>query len=74
MKFLIEGSKTKKFEVIVVCCSNRHETGHKMAQELSQHGIQTAMVLETAVNAIMYRANKVILGCHAIMKNGGALC
>jgi translation initiation factor eIF-2B subunit beta len=41
---------------------------------LSKNNIQTALVLETAVYAIMQRANKVIIGAHAIMKNGGILC
>ena len=28
--FLIEGSKDRDFEVIVVCCNNKHECCHKM--------------------------------------------
>lgn len=32
LQFLIEASKTRKFEVIVVCCNNKHETSHLMAQ------------------------------------------
>jgi translation initiation factor eIF-2B subunit beta len=32
------------------------------------------LVLENAAYAIMQRANKVIIGAHAIMKNGGSLC
>ena len=31
-------------------------------------------MLESAVYAIMQRANKVIIGSHAIMQTGGSLC
>ena len=30
--------------------------------------------METAIYAIMQRVNKVIVGAHAIMKNGGTIC
>ena len=30
LQFFIEASKTRKFEVIVVCCNNQHHTSHLM--------------------------------------------
>ncbi|KAG8970796.1 GCD complex subunit gcd7 [Tulasnella sp. 419] len=42
-----------------------------MAQQLSSAGITTVLVPDSCIFALMSRVNKVILGAHAILANGG---
>ena len=42
-----------------------------MARDLSREGISTFLVPDSSIYAIMSRVNKVILGAHAILANGG---
>lgn len=42
-----------------------------MAQSLSSSGISTFLVPDSSIYALMSRVNKVILGAHAILANGG---
>jgi translation initiation factor eIF-2B subunit beta len=42
-----------------------------MAQSLSEAGISTILVPDSSIFAIMSRVNKVILGTHVILANGG---
>jgi translation initiation factor eIF-2B subunit beta len=42
-----------------------------MARTLSSTGISTFLVPDSSIYAIMSRVNKVILGAHAILANGG---
>lgn len=42
-----------------------------MAVELASAGIETTLVTDSAVFAIMSRVNKVILGGHAVTADGG---
>lgn len=42
-----------------------------MAQSLSAAGISTFLVADSSIYALMSRVNKVILGAHAILANGG---
>ena len=42
-----------------------------MARELASAGISTFLVPDSSIYAIMSRVNKVILGAHAILANGG---
>lgn len=44
-----------------------------MARSLSSAGISTFLVPDSSIYALMSRVNKVILGAHAIMANGGML-
>ncbi|KAF9817847.1 hypothetical protein IEO21_03189 [Rhodonia placenta] len=46
-------------------------SGHEMAQSLSSAGISTFLVPDSSIYAIMSRVNKVIIGAHAILANGG---
>jgi translation initiation factor eIF-2B subunit beta len=38
---------------------------------LAKHEIETTMINDSAVFAIMSRVNKVIMGTHTVMANGG---
>lgn len=42
-----------------------------MAQSLSEAGISTFLVPDSSIFALMSRVNKVILGAHVILANGG---
>jgi translation initiation factor eIF-2B subunit beta len=42
-----------------------------MAQSLSAAGISTVLVPDSSIYALMSRINKVIIGAHAILANGG---
>jgi len=45
--------------------------GRDLAHALSEAGIFTFLVPDSAVYALMSRVNKVILGAHAVLANGG---
>lgn len=42
-----------------------------MAASLAADGISTVLVPDSAIYALMSRVNKVVLGAHAILANGG---
>ena len=42
-----------------------------MAVSLSLAGIETTLIPDSAIFAVMSRVNKVLLGCHAVTANGG---
>ena len=62
----------RKFEVLVGE-SAPLLTGHLMGKELATKGIETTLITDNAVFAIMSRVNKVIIGTRALMANGGLL-
>jgi len=44
-----------------------------MAVLLAEKGISTTLITDSAVGVIMPRVNKVIIGTHAVMANGGVI-
>ncbi|CAJ0647718.1 3765_t:CDS:2 [Entrophospora sp. SA101] len=44
-----------------------------MALSLSQAGIDTTVIADSAIFAVMSRVNKVIMGTHAVLANGGLI-
>ncbi|KAJ3284015.1 Translation initiation factor eIF-2B subunit beta [Rhizoclosmatium sp. JEL0117] len=68
--FLKEASKLRKFQVIVAETSPGYD-GQQMALSLSQSGIDTTLISDGSIFAVMSRVNKVILGTHAVLANGG---
>ncbi|KAJ3414217.1 proteasome core particle subunit beta 2 [Chytridiales sp. JEL 0842] len=69
-KFLKEAAKLRKFQVIVAETAPSY-AGQEMALALSQAGIDTTLISDSAIFAVMSRVNKVILGTHAVLANGG---
>ncbi|CAN1813762.1 Translation initiation factor eIF-2B subunit beta, partial [Linum perenne] len=51
---------------------NRYQ-GHQLAKELVARGLQTTLITDSAVFAIISRVNMVIVGAHAVMSNGGVI-
>ena len=71
MNFFQEAAKTIFFEV-VVCESAPSYSGQLTAKTLADKcGISTTLIPDAAVFALMSRVDKVIIGTHAIMANGG---
>ncbi|KAF7970213.1 hypothetical protein HWV62_8451 [Athelia sp. TMB] len=68
--FLKSAAHTRNYTVIVAETGPSY-AGHKMAQSLSSSGISTFLVPDSSIYALMSRVNKVILGAHAILANGG---
>lgn len=58
---------------LIICESAPHFDGHLMAQNLSSFSplINTTLIHDTAVFAVMSRVNKVLLPAHAVLANGG---
>jgi translation initiation factor eIF-2B subunit beta len=72
LSFLKEAHETCRFEVIV-CETAPTFSGHKTAKELAEAGIQTNLVQDAAVFAVMSRVDKVIISAHGIMATGGII-
>ena len=58
--FLKEASKKREFQVVVAEGCPRFD-GHPMAKKLAEAGIHTTLIADSAVFAMMARANKVWL-------------
>ena len=50
--------------------------GHELAVSLGKSKIQTTVIADSAIFAIMSQVNKVLIGTHTVMANGGlrAVC
>ncbi|KAI0934636.1 hypothetical protein AcV5_006413 [Taiwanofungus camphoratus] len=68
--FLKSASHYRNYTVIVAETGPSY-SGHEMARSLSSAGISTFLVPDSSIYAIMSRVNKVIIGAHAILANGG---
>lgn len=69
-EFLIRAAHKRRFQVIVAETSPTYQ-GHEMARTLSAAGIDTTVISDSAIFAAMPRVNKVVLGSHAVLANGG---
>ncbi|KAI0063423.1 nagb/rpia/CoA transferase-like protein [Artomyces pyxidatus] len=68
--YLISAAHYHNFTVIVAESGPTYG-GHDMARSLSAAGISTFLVPDSSIYALMSRVNKVILGAHAVLANGG---
>lgn len=59
-----------KFHVIVAECAPFY-SGHELAVRLAEAGIETTVITDSAIFAMMSRCNKVIVGTHSVMADGG---
>ncbi|KAI9495259.1 hypothetical protein BDB00DRAFT_882538 [Zychaea mexicana] len=69
-EFLLRAAQKRKFQVIVAETAPTYQ-GHEMAASLSKAGIDTTVVVDSAIFAAMPRVNKVVVGAHAVLANGG---
>uniref|UniRef100_A0A6M2DC39 Translation initiation factor eIF2B subunit beta n=1 Tax=Xenopsylla cheopis TaxID=163159 RepID=A0A6M2DC39_XENCH len=74
-KFLKKAAQNRKFEVIVAECAPQNK-GHVLAAGLAKSKIQTTVISDAAIFAMMSRCNKVIIGTHSVLATGGlrAVC
>ncbi|KAJ1953304.1 GCD complex subunit gcd7 [Linderina pennispora] len=70
--FLKSAARKRKFHVIVTESAPTYD-GHEQARALAGPNIDVVVVPDSAAFAIMSRVNKVILGTHAVMANGGLI-
>ncbi|XP_071952394.1 translation initiation factor eIF2B subunit beta-like [Antedon mediterranea] len=68
--FLLNAARKRKFQVIVAECAPSYQ-GQELAVNLAKAGIETTVITDSAVFAMMSRVNKVIIGTHTVMANGG---
>ncbi|KAH6759807.1 NagB/RpiA/CoA transferase-like superfamily protein [Perilla frutescens var. hirtella] len=72
-EFLLAAKETKRsFRVFVAEGAPRYQ-GHAFAKELATSGLQTTVITDSAVFAMISRVNMVIVGAHAVMANGGVI-
>ncbi|CAG8591034.1 4401_t:CDS:2 [Dentiscutata erythropus] len=64
--FLKTAAKKRKFSVLVAETFPTY-LGHEMALSLSEAGIDTTVISDSAIFAVMSRVNKVIMGTHAVV-------
>jgi translation initiation factor eIF-2B subunit beta len=72
VRFLAGAKDFRKFQVFVAESAPGF-VGQSMAIELSKAGIDSTLITDSAVFALMSRMNKVVVGAHAILANGGLI-
>lgn len=72
LQFLLEAKKKRSFQVFVAEGAPRYH-GHTLAKELAEANLQTTLITDSAVFALISRVNMVIVGAHAVMANGGVM-
>jgi len=72
LHFLREAAKKRRFQVVVAEAAPGYR-GQALARQLAEDGIATTCITDSAVFAMMARANMVLLGAHAVLANGGML-
>jgi translation initiation factor eIF-2B subunit beta len=70
--FLKEAGRKRKFKLFVAEAAPSY-SGREMANNLSKEGIECTIISDASIFAIMSRVNKVIVGTHAVMADGGLL-
>ncbi|EPZ33256.1 nagb/rpia/CoA transferase-like protein [Rozella allomycis CSF55] len=71
-QFLLSAAKKRKFSVIVAETAPLY-SGQELAVSLAKEGLDVTLIPDSAIYAMMGRVNKVILGCHAVMADGGLM-
>lgn len=69
-KFLKKAASKRKCQVFIAEAAPLL-TGHTLARNLAESDIQTVLFPDAAIAALMPRMNKVIIGTHGVMANGG---
>lgn len=72
LQFLCEAKKRRSFQVFIAEGAPRYQ-GHNLAKELAAVDLQTTVIPDSAVFALISRVNMVIVGAHAVMANGGVI-
>jgi len=67
--FLKNAAKSNYHLIVAECAPFYH--GRKMAASLAECGIQVTLIADSSIFAMMAQVNKVIIGTHSVMANGG---
>ncbi|KAM3161077.1 Translation initiation factor eIF-2B subunit beta [Lachancea thermotolerans] len=76
LKFLIKARERNNRDFTVLVSEgfpNNTHVAHQFAKKLSEHGIETTVIPDTAVFALMSRVGKVIIGAKTVFTNGGTI-
>lgn len=72
--FLKAAALKKKISFQVIVCEGAPGYGgHEMAASLAEAGIDTVLIHDAAIFAMMARVHKVIIPAHAVLANGGII-
>jgi translation initiation factor eIF-2B subunit beta len=71
--FLREAAERRRAFEVIVAESAPDIAGREMAKSLAAAGIETTVISDSAVYAIMARVNQVLLPCRALIANGGLI-
>ncbi|KAH0993740.1 hypothetical protein GBA52_005223 [Prunus armeniaca] len=72
-KFLCAAKEKKRSFQVVVAEGAPKYLGHVLAKGLAAKGLQTTMIADSSVFAMISRVNMVVVGVHAVMANGGVI-
>jgi len=70
--FLREAAKKRSFQLVVAEGAPTLE-GQSLAADMAAGGTPTTLILDAAIFAMMARVNKVVVGAHALLANGGVI-
>ncbi|KAK6457660.1 translation initiation factor eIF2b [Scheffersomyces xylosifermentans] len=74
LQFLIKARAKRKFTVLVTeSFPNYIKEAQNFAKKLAEHKIETILVPDSTVYAVMSRVGKVIIGSSAVFANGGCM-
>ncbi|KAA8912673.1 hypothetical protein TRICI_003391 [Trichomonascus ciferrii] len=72
--FLIRAAQKRRFSVLITdSFPNGVDKSHGLAKELSALGIETVVIPDTLVLAVMSRVGKVVIGTRTVLANGGCI-
>jgi translation initiation factor eIF-2B subunit beta len=72
LKFLSEAAKKRKFKVFIAEASPDC-SGQRLACELAEHGIDTTLIADASIFAIMARVHKLLLRADVVLADGSVL-
>ncbi|OBA22531.1 IF-2B-domain-containing protein [Metschnikowia bicuspidata var. bicuspidata NRRL YB-4993] len=74
LQFLIKARAKRNFTVLVTeSFPNDTEDAHRFVKALAENKIQTVLIPDSTVFAVMPRVGKVILGANTVFANGGCM-
>ncbi|GMM33177.1 translation initiation factor eIF2B subunit beta [Saccharomycopsis crataegensis] len=74
LRFLKRARQKRKFKVMVTeCFPNDTAVAHNFAKQLAEANIETIIVPDTSVFAVMAGVSKVIVGTRCVFANGGSV-
>ncbi|KCV69637.1 hypothetical protein H696_04054 [Fonticula alba] len=70
--FFLEAARKRTFQVLIADSTFSAES-QETAKRLSEKDINTTLVYDTSIFALMARVNKVVISAHAVLANGGII-